>query len=186
MPERQKRLRVDAILYGTVLVLAIVGGAYAIFDRPPVQVAHEPTLAERHANPTPMPPPPTAPEPTPPEAQGPVPDLPEVPDLATEPPPPPPQNDDPRLGQLGAEMRYLSRARELLDQHPAEALGVIEQHRRNYPNGVLREEREAFALEALVAVGRTDEAERRYYDFLREYPHSELTGRLDRIMRAGR
>jgi hypothetical protein len=183
VPERQKRLRLDVILYGTALVLALAGGAVAIVDTPPVHVEQPPTLVERRANP----PPPPAPEPPPPEAEGPVPDLPEVPDLAAEPPPlPPPSARDPRMRQLGAEMRFLSRARDLLDQHPAEALSVIEQHRRAYPGGILREEREAFALEALVAVGRSDEAERRYYDFTSRYPHSEFKSRLDRIMRAGR
>lgn len=179
MPVSEKRLRLDVLIYGTALVLAVVGATVAIVDRPPVHQENPPTLVERRANPAPAP----APEPPPPEAQGPVPDLPEVPDLATEPPPPRPAAADPRLAQLGAEMRYLSRARELIEQHPAEALGIIEEHRRNYPNGVLSEEREAFAVEALVACGRADEAERRYYDFQRAYPHSQLGTRLARLMR---
>src|SRR5690606_11007588 len=95
-----------------------------------------------------------------------VPDLPEVPDLATEPPPPrrvvP---DDPRMAELGVEMRILSRARELLAEHPSEALAVLRQHRRQHPAGVLREEREAFSIEALLLLEHVDEAERRYYEF---------------------
>jgi len=80
-------------------------------------------------------------------------------------------------------MRHLSRARELLADHPAEALGILEQHRRQFPQGGLSEEREAFAIEALVALGRTDLAERRYYDFVRDYPSSELAGRLGTLLR---
>ncbi len=182
MANREKRRRVDVILYGGAALFAVLGGGYALLDRPAVHQPQPPTLVERRANPTPAPQAPAA-EPDP-ATEGPVPDLPEVPDLAAEPPPARrPSSGDPRMQQLGAEMRFLSRARELLaDEHPAEALGVVEEHRRAFPNGVLSEEREAFALEALVAVGRTDEAERRYYDFLRAHPHSELADRLARLM----
>ncbi|MCC6872995.1 MAG: hypothetical protein IT378_01705 [Sandaracinaceae bacterium] len=116
-----------------------------------------------------------------------VPDLPEVPDLATQPPPAaPPTGDDPRLRQLGAEMRLLSRAREQLAEHPAEALSLLDQHRRLHADGVLREEREAFAIEALLALERADEAERRYYDFRRAFPQSDFTSRLERAMQRPR
>ena len=112
-----------------------------------------------------------------------MPDLPEVPDLATEPPPEREATEnDPRMQTLAAEMRMLNRARTLLGEHPAEAIGVIDDHRRQYPDGVLREEREAFAIEALLALERVEEAERRYYDFLREFPSSEHREHLRRAM----
>jgi hypothetical protein len=60
---------------------------------------------------------------------------------------------------------------------------VLEQHRRVHPHGVLREEREAFAIEALLALSHVAEAERRYYDFLREYPDSAFRERLRAAMR---
>ncbi|HJL17127.1 MAG TPA: hypothetical protein RMH99_15785 [Sandaracinaceae bacterium LLY-WYZ-13_1] len=114
-----------------------------------------------------------------------VPDLPSVPDLESEPPPERELDDrDPRFAELGAEMRVLSRARRLLEEHPAEALGVLEQHRRRHPNGALREEREAFAIEALMALDRVAEAERRYYDFRDDFPRSDFDARLDELMRA--
>lgn len=109
-------------------------------------------------------------------------DLPEVPDLATQPPPARPASNDPRMESLAAEMRILSHAREMLGEHPAEALGVIRQHQRQYPDGVLREEREAFAIEVLLALEHTDEAERRYYDFLQRFPQSEHRESLQRAM----
>lgn len=111
-----------------------------------------------------------------------VPSLPEVPNLATQPPPPRAARPDPRMGSLAAEMRVLNRARALLAEHPAEALGVIEEHRQQHPQGVLREEREAFAIEALLDLEHTAEAERRYYDFLRDYPESDLRERLSERM----
>jgi|SRR5690606_19391499 len=160
--------RMDAVLYGTVLALALGGGAIAIAgafgEDPPVERTSA-GEAEQQAPPF-------------------VPDLPEVPDLRSQPPPAAPQGeDDPRLAELGAEMRYLSRARELLAEQPAEALAVLEQHRRRHPDGGLREQREAFAIEALAALGHTELAERRYYDFVRDYPSSELSARLAALLR---
>ncbi|MFK7985047.1 MAG: hypothetical protein AB8I08_03375 [Sandaracinaceae bacterium] len=111
------------------------------------------------------------------------PDLPTVPDLATQPPPPrPPPRDDPRMQQLGAEMRYLARARDLVTEHPSEALGVLRDHRQEYPQGVLREEREAYTVEALVLLEHVAEAERRYYEFRRDFPESDFTERLQEMM----
>lgn len=111
------------------------------------------------------------------------PDLPPVPNLATQPPPPrPPAQDDPRMQQLGAEMRYLARARDLVSEHPSEALGVLRDHRQEYPQGVLREEREAYTVEALLLLEHVAEAERRYYEFRRDFPESDFTERLQEMM----
>lgn len=174
-----KPRRLELWLYGTAGVLAIVGLVIAFGDRPSgehVEVAEPAAPLEE-------------PEPEPPSAteeESFVPNLPEVPDLATQPPPArhdSEEEEDPRFAQLGAEMRLLSRARELLEEHPAEALGVLEQHRRTHSRGILREEREAFVIEALVSLGRGPDAERRYYDFLRDYPHSSFTPRLRTLMR---
>lgn len=110
--------------------------------------------------------------------------LPPVPDLEREPPPArEPSEPDPRFAELGVEMRVLSRARELLEEHPAEAFSVLEEHRRRFPQGALREEREAFSVQALVNLGRVQEAERRYYEFLHDFPHSDFAERLSRLMR---
>lgn len=180
----------DRWLYGSAALAALVAGGVAVWNA----VGAEPTTVTPEAE---------APAPAPSEARpsggavtfgdagpelstrvGPdfVPDLPEVPNLETDPPDAPPPSDDPRMEQLGAEMRILSRARELLDDHPSEALGVLEQHRRRYAAGVLREERDAFVIEALLALEHVDEAERRYYDFLSDYPESAFRERLRQAM----
>ena len=199
MADDAKRRNVDKLIYGTALVVALVAGVFAVVNAAddgadvvstdPVPIARpatRPDAAAREADA-----PPTGGveivEPPPGRSKaGPdyVPQLPEVPDLAHEPPPPPadPGAEDPRFAQLGVEMRILSRARELLGAHPAEALGVLDQHRRQHPSGVLAEEREAFTIEALLALEHVDEAERRYYDFTSRYPHSEFDGRLREMM----
>lgn len=178
----------DRWLYGSAALAALVAGAVAVWN-----ATSEPTTVEQSGAPTPSDEPDepapgavhfsdAGPELSPRVGADFVPDLPEVPDLATEPPDTPPPSDDPRMEQLGAEMRILSRARELLDEHPAEALGVLEQHRQRYAHGVLREERDAFVIEALLTLEHVDEAERRYYDFLSDYPESAFRERLRRAM----
>lgn len=203
MAGEAKRQSIDKIVYGTALVVALIAGIFAVMN-----AQEEPEVAASPAAPSSAAPSPAAesparepePPPTTPEVGGVeiverppgrskagpdyVPQLPEVPDLATQPPPPPadPGDEDPRFAQLGVEMRILSRARELLGAHPSEALGVLEQHRRHHPSGALAEEREAFAIEALLALEHVDEAERRYYDFLARYPHSDFESRLREMM----
>lgn len=184
----------DKVVYGVALVVALIAGGIAIaanLDEPeapleeedPVAAAHERADGERPTGSIEF----VEPEKRPPgrSRAGPdfVPQLPEVPDLAAEPPPErAPTQEDPRMQSLAAEMRILSRARGLIGEHPAEALGVIQQHRRQYPTGVLREEREAFAIEALLALEHAAEAERRYYDFVQEFPDSEHREHLQRAM----
>lgn len=196
----------DKIVYGVALVVAVIAMGIAIASGLSSRegtaaevdpVAEARARAEREARQTsielpeprrPAPPPGTVDEADVASARplpaGYVPSLPEVPDLETEPPPAPQAEDgeDPRMENLAAEMRILSRARTLLGEHPAEALGVIRQHQRQYPHGALREEREVFAIEALLALEHADEAERRYYDFLSDFPDSEHRAHLAREM----
>jgi len=186
----------DKIVYGVALVVALIAGVIAFVshqereaepteavEADPVEAAQARADLEEKATgriefEAPAKQPQARPLP-----EGFVPDLPEVPDLETEPPPErEPAEEDPRMQTLAAEMRMLNRARTLLGEHPAEAIGVIDDHRRQYPDGVLREEREAFAIEALLALERVEEAERRYYDFLREFPDSEHREALRRAM----
>lgn len=189
----EPQARADRWLYGSALVVAVVAGTVAVWNAWTADEGPEPPPPAR----------PTEAEEGPSEEPPPgavvfsdggmersarvgpdfEPALPEVPDLASEPPTPPEHHDnDPRMEQLGAEMRILSRARDLLAEHPSEALAVLRSHRRRHPDGVLREEREAFAIEALLMLEHVDEAERRYYDFLTDYPDSAFRERLREAM----
>lgn len=186
----------DRLVYGVALAVALLAGGIAIYsglsgeDPPPetdpVQAARARAESEARRTSIVLPTPPVEPEDEEPTTRLPpgfVPSLPAVPDLATQPPPAREHGpDDPRMESLAAEMRILSAARDLLAEHPAEALGVIRQHRLQYPQGVLREEREAFAIEALLALEHTAEAERRYYDFLTDFPDSAHREHLGRAM----
>jgi hypothetical protein len=78
-----------------------------------------------------------------------------------------------------SEAELLERARGALASSPARALALTEQHRTRFPSGVLAQEREVIAIEALKRLGRTDEAARRAADFARRYPGSAYRKKLD-------
>jgi hypothetical protein len=77
------------------------------------------------------------------------------------------------------EAEYLERARGSLGKSPALALALANQHRSRFPYGVLGQEREVIAIEALKRLGRGAEAERRASDFARRYPGSAYSKKLD-------
>jgi hypothetical protein len=77
------------------------------------------------------------------------------------------------------EAEFLERARGALGQNPSAALSLANQHRARYPSGVLAEEREVIAIEALKRLGRNAEAERRIETFSRRYPGSAYRKKLD-------
>jgi hypothetical protein len=66
----------------------------------------------------------------------------------------------------------------LRNGHPREALDLAEQHARQFPAGQLAEEREVVAIEALLALGRTDEARTRTARFRARFPESPEGARL--------
>jgi hypothetical protein len=86
---------------------------------------------------------------------------------------------------LGAEQALLDVARRALAQgRNEEALGPIERHARRYPDGILTEEREALAVNVLVALQRQDEARQRAAHFFERYPKSLLRGSVEAALRA--
>jgi hypothetical protein len=76
-------------------------------------------------------------------------------------------------GGLEAEVALLGRGREAWRSGDAEqALALINEHARRYPDGALREEREAFRVALLCALGRTQEARAARDRFLVGFPDS--------------
>jgi hypothetical protein len=77
------------------------------------------------------------------------------------------------------EARLVGRAREALrGGDPALALQRLEEIRLRFPGGVVRQEREALTIEALVRLGRHDDAARRAAAFVREFPASPYVARV--------
>jgi hypothetical protein len=81
-----------------------------------------------------------------------------------------------------AELALLARARRVLAATPARALALTDEHRKLFRSGQLAEERELLAIEALVNMGRGDDARRRARSFAKSYPSSVHQHRLGVIL----
>lgn len=76
-------------------------------------------------------------------------------------------------GGVEAEVTLLGRGREAWRSGDAErALAFVNEHARRYPDGALREEREAFRITLLCALGRTQEAHEARDRFVSSFPES--------------
>jgi hypothetical protein len=78
-----------------------------------------------------------------------------------------------------AELYLLQRAQsEYASQDFPDALVLVAEHARRFPNGRLAEEREALRVRSLAGAGRGDEARRVLATFARRFPRSALLARL--------
>lgn len=64
----------------------------------------------------------------------------------------------------------------------AGAMAAVSRHERTFPSGLLREEREALAVRALVLQGRVGDARARAAEFRARYPGSLMAGAVDRAV----
>jgi hypothetical protein len=78
------------------------------------------------------------------------------------------------------EAELVAKARRSLTHEPERALRLTTKLVREFPSGLLAEERDAIAIRALAALGRTQEAKRRAEAFLASHgegPHAEAIRR---------
>jgi hypothetical protein len=78
-----------------------------------------------------------------------------------------------------SEADLLGQAQAALSGNPERALSLSEQHRRRFPHGLLVQEREVIAIEALARLGRTAEAKTRGERFLRAFPTSAHRSKIE-------
>ena len=71
-----------------------------------------------------------------------------------------------------SEAALLEQARRALSSSPSSALLLANQHRARFPNGVLTQEREVIAIEALRRLHRSSEADQRATGFSKAFPGS--------------
>jgi hypothetical protein len=84
--------------------------------------------------------------------------------------------------RLAREAKLLERARTLLRSSPGQALAILTDHERSFPDGALGPEREILAVDALVRLGRRNEAERRGRALIARSAGSLYEERLQRIL----
>jgi outer membrane protein assembly factor BamD (BamD/ComL family) len=81
------------------------------------------------------------------------------------------------------EVKLLERAQDALRSgRHAEALSLCNEHTKSFPNGMLAQEREVIAVEALVKTGRTAEAKARADAFKKRFPGSSHARRVDALV----
>jgi hypothetical protein len=83
-----------------------------------------------------------------------------------------------------AEVGLLQRAQDALSSDPARSLALASEHARRFPKGMLAEEREVLAIEALMKLGRSDEANARASRFRATYPSSTHLPRIESVVEA--
>jgi hypothetical protein len=152
----------------------IVGaGIHATLRAPRERVVYVERLAPSHSPPPIGPQPTTLPDGPPPSAAAPPPAMPAVPVQAS---------SRPRLdgSSLSAERAILDGARSALTAGEApRALSLLDDHARRFPKPQLGEEREALAIQAMVAAGRYDEARARAARFRTATPNSLFLPAID-------
>lgn len=79
------------------------------------------------------------------------------------------------------EAELLEQARAGVARDPAGSLRSLDDHRDGFPDGQLTAEREILAIDALVRLGRADEARARARSFLARFPSSPYAERARRI-----
>lgn len=82
-----------------------------------------------------------------------------------------------------AELDLLARARRVVAGAPERALQLTAEHARRFPTGVLAQEREVLAIDALSRLGQPDLAAMRARRFMEKYPDSAHRVRLEAALR---
>ena len=81
---------------------------------------------------------------------------------------------------LARERQLIERARaELRARHPEDASRALREHEREFPGGVLLEERLGLQIEVLAAGGEIALARERALEFRRRFPGSPLQSAID-------
>ena len=94
---------------------------------------------------------------------------------------------DPSSGEfLLHETALIEAARETLAAEPARALALLEQHRREAPDGQLAPERDFLSVAALCRLGRIEEASQRATELDRRRPVSAYATRARALVEAAR
>jgi hypothetical protein len=81
-----------------------------------------------------------------------------------------------------SEWQLVRQAREALGADPSASLRLTAEHARLYPRGALTQEREVIAVDALVRLGRRQEAEARAGALLRQSPQTAHRAHIEALL----
>src|SRR4029078_3011945 len=85
--------------------------------------------------------------------------------------------------ELRREIAQLGRIKALIDRDPNAAARLAIEGDREFRRGMLRQERGALAIFALLNAGRHAEATRRAQTFIERYPDGPSRARIERLLR---
>lgn len=83
---------------------------------------------------------------------------------------------------LQREVQQLRQIRQLVGSNPSQALALANEGHGTFKGGVLYQEREALALQALSALGRRSELEARGERYLRAFPKGSFSTRVRQLL----
>jgi hypothetical protein len=83
------------------------------------------------------------------------------------------------------EVALLQHAQDALAVDPSRALSICAEHSRGFPHGLLAQEREVIAVDALVRLGRLEDAQQRAARFAAAYPSSTHLRRIEALVGKG-
>lgn len=141
----------------------LVGGTYASMSVRKTTPAAKPEM-ELYA-PAPMPAPPVVPLP-------PAPSLPAAPAAKA----------SPAAVHVASESELLGQAQDALAAAPARALRLCDLHQKSYPDGMLSQERDVVAIDALMRLHEPHKAAARARSFLKAHPESTYGLRIRQIV----
>jgi hypothetical protein len=84
--------------------------------------------------------------------------------------------------RLGREIQLLERARQLMSVDPGRAMATLDEHRKEFGTGTLVLERQFLEVEALLRLGRRDQAVARAADLRARAPGSLYERRLTQLL----
>lgn len=135
---------------------------------------------KRELEPEPEPKP--AAKPRAPEHRKATPPQPTQPEPPAERQPQPTARSRPTAADPMSELRLLRQARVRARSAPEQALDLVAEHEKNFPNGSFVQEREVIAIDALLAAGERQAAASRAQQFFDRYPNSAHSRRVRKLL----
>jgi hypothetical protein len=89
---------------------------------------------------------------------------------------------DTAAATIDSEVSLVAPAQDALTTNPQEALALAQRHAARFPHGTLEQEREVIAIEALLGLGRVDDAKARAARFFRSFPGSAHRARIENLL----
>ncbi len=90
----------------------------------------------------------------------------------------PKSSGEPSVAAIADEAKQIDAARKALADDPAKTLELTEKAEQEFPKGTMIQERRGYAILALIALDRRDEAEERADRYLERWPKGPLSHRI--------